>query len=173
MATKGKCSVGHLSSMFSVVVLNFRQTLELQRTMVFNAIFNNISVILWQLVLLVKEAGVPLENHRPAESHWQTSSHVVSVLFTEGDQNSPLQWWHGLAPLMEIDPQKTRLLVCVDLSIQFSSTCYLVIFTRLFYLSNVFVFAYPTLNNFYSSTKDKLLCVKKMLYNYIVACHIF
>jgi hypothetical protein len=31
--------------------------------MVFNATFNNISVILWQSVLLVEETGVPGENH--------------------------------------------------------------------------------------------------------------
>jgi hypothetical protein len=31
--------------------------------MVFNAIFNNISVISWQAVLLVEETGVPGENH--------------------------------------------------------------------------------------------------------------
>jgi hypothetical protein len=31
--------------------------------MVFNAIFNNISVISWQSVLLVEETGVPGENH--------------------------------------------------------------------------------------------------------------
>jgi hypothetical protein len=30
--------------------------------MVFNATFNNISVILWRLVLLVEETGVPGEN---------------------------------------------------------------------------------------------------------------
>jgi hypothetical protein len=34
--------------------------------MVFNAIFNNISVILWWSVLLVEEIRVPEENHRPA-----------------------------------------------------------------------------------------------------------
>jgi hypothetical protein len=34
--------------------------------MVFNATFNNISVILWRSVLLVEESGVPKENHRPA-----------------------------------------------------------------------------------------------------------
>jgi len=37
--------------------------------MVFNATFNNISVILWRSVLLVAETGVPGENHRPAASH--------------------------------------------------------------------------------------------------------
>jgi len=30
--------------------------------MVFNATFNNISVILWRSVLLVEEIGVPAEN---------------------------------------------------------------------------------------------------------------
>jgi hypothetical protein len=33
--------------------------------MVFNATFNNISVISWRSVLLVDETGVPGENHRP------------------------------------------------------------------------------------------------------------
>jgi hypothetical protein len=36
--------------------------------MVFNATFNNISAILWQLVLLVEETGVAGENHQPAAS---------------------------------------------------------------------------------------------------------
>jgi hypothetical protein len=37
--------------------------------MVFNATFNNISVISWHSVLLVEEAEVPGENHRPATNH--------------------------------------------------------------------------------------------------------
>ena len=46
---------------------------------VFNATFNNISVISWLSVLLVEESGVPGENHRPGASHWQTlSNNVVS-----------------------------------------------------------------------------------------------
>ena len=45
--------------------------------MVFNATFNNISVISLRSVLLVEETGVPRENHRPAASHWQTLSHNV------------------------------------------------------------------------------------------------
>ncbi len=40
--------------------------------MVFNATFNNISVILWRSVLLVEETGVPGENHRSVTSHRQT-----------------------------------------------------------------------------------------------------
>ena len=47
------------------------------RVMVFNAAFNNISVISWQSVLFVEETGVPEEYHWPATSHWQTLSHNV------------------------------------------------------------------------------------------------
>ena len=39
------------------------------RVMVFNATFNNISVISWWSVLLVEESGVPAENHIPGTSH--------------------------------------------------------------------------------------------------------
>ena len=45
--------------------------------MVFNATFNNISVISWQSVLLVEVTGVPGENHRPTASLRQTLSHNV------------------------------------------------------------------------------------------------
>jgi hypothetical protein len=43
--------------------------------MVFNATFNNISIISWWSVLLVEETGVSAENHRPVASHchWRTS----------------------------------------------------------------------------------------------------
>jgi hypothetical protein len=37
--------------------------------MVFNATFNNISVISWRSILLVEEAGGPGENQRPVASH--------------------------------------------------------------------------------------------------------
>jgi hypothetical protein len=51
--------------------------------MVFNATFNNISVISLRSVLLVEETGVPGDNHWPAASHWQTLSHnVVSSTLT-------------------------------------------------------------------------------------------
>jgi hypothetical protein len=39
------------------------------RAIVFNATFNNISVITWRLVLLVEETGVPGENHQPVAGH--------------------------------------------------------------------------------------------------------
>ena len=47
------------------------------RVMVFNATFNNISVISWPLVLLVDETRIPGDKHRPAASHRQTLSHNV------------------------------------------------------------------------------------------------
>ena len=41
------------------------------RFIVFNAIFNNISVIWWQSVLLVEETGLPRENLRSFENDWE------------------------------------------------------------------------------------------------------
>ena len=49
-------------------------SVDMAKIMVF---FKNISVISWWLALLVPETGVPRENHRPAESHWQTLSHNI------------------------------------------------------------------------------------------------
>jgi hypothetical protein len=37
---------------------------------VFNTTFNNISAISWRPVLVVEEAEVPGENHRPWASNW-------------------------------------------------------------------------------------------------------
>ena len=36
----------------------------------FNITFSNISAISWRPVLVVEEAGVPGENHRPWASNW-------------------------------------------------------------------------------------------------------
>ena len=60
--------------------------------MVFNATFNNISVISWQSVLLVEETGGPGENQQPAASHWQTLLHNVvwSTSCHERGSNSQL-----------------------------------------------------------------------------------
>jgi hypothetical protein len=50
-----------------------KQTYKMVRVMVFNATFNNISV------LLVEETRVPGENHRPAANRLQTlPNNVVS-----------------------------------------------------------------------------------------------
>ena len=45
--------------------------------MVFNATFNNISVISWWSVLLVLETGGPGENRQHVTSHWQTLLHNI------------------------------------------------------------------------------------------------
>jgi hypothetical protein len=45
--------------------------------MMFNATFNNISVLSWRSVLLEEETRVPGENRRPATSRWQTLSHIM------------------------------------------------------------------------------------------------
>ena len=59
------------------------------RVMVYNAAFNNISV------LLVEETSVTWENHQPASSHWQSLSHnvVLSTTHHEWNSNSQLKWW--------------------------------------------------------------------------------
>ena len=62
------------------------------RAMVLNTTFNNISAISWRAVLLVEEAGVSGENHRPVASHWQILSHnvVSSTSRHQRDSNSQL-----------------------------------------------------------------------------------
>jgi hypothetical protein len=44
---------------------------------VFNVTVNNICVISWRFVLLVKETRVSGENYRPVASHGQNLSHNV------------------------------------------------------------------------------------------------
>jgi len=60
--------------------------------MVFNAIFNNISVISWWSVLLVEETGVPGEKHWHAASHRQTLRHnaISSTPRHEWESNSQI-----------------------------------------------------------------------------------
>ena len=62
--------------------------------MVFNATFNNVSVISWRSVLLVGETGIPGENHRLATSHWQTLSHGNESSTPRHERNYNSQrWW--------------------------------------------------------------------------------
>ena len=66
------------------------------RVVVFNATFNNISVISWWSVLLVEKTGIPRENylhvHVSVASHSQTLSYKVvsSTPCHERDLNSQL-----------------------------------------------------------------------------------
>ena len=64
---------------FVVLFLSSYETLRVHvfiwvwvMVMVFNATFNNVSIISWWSVLLVEETGIPKENHSPVGSHWQT-----------------------------------------------------------------------------------------------------
>jgi uncharacterized protein YhhL (DUF1145 family) len=59
------CSLKSLLSIAKILYIFLHRV----RVMVFNATFNNISVILWQSILLVEETGVSGENQRPVESH--------------------------------------------------------------------------------------------------------
>jgi hypothetical protein len=47
--------------------------------MVFNATFNNISVISWRSLLLVEETGVPGEHHRPVFNITTTAIAKLSI----------------------------------------------------------------------------------------------
>jgi hypothetical protein len=59
-----------------VIVLRFR-------FMVFNATFNNISVISWQSVLLVEETGVPGENlWQVTDKHYYIMNEVQTHNFS-------------------------------------------------------------------------------------------
>jgi hypothetical protein len=59
--------------------------------LVFNATFNNISVISWRSVSLVEETRGPGENHWPVVSNWQTLSHnVVHLVLMEN-------WTHNIS----------------------------------------------------------------------------
>ena len=81
------------------------------RFIVFNATFNNISVISWRSVLLVEEIGVPGEYHRPVASHWQTLSNnvVSSTPRHERGSNSQLSGYrHWSIAQLVVNPTTTR-----------------------------------------------------------------
>jgi hypothetical protein len=72
----------YIIEMCTIVIIYYDLLVYYQRLvwfgfMVFNATFNNISVISWQWVLLVEESGGPGEDQWPAASHWLTLSHNV------------------------------------------------------------------------------------------------
>ena len=79
-STANLCCLHHWSILSTSAVSTWIYSSEIVRLvwfMVFNynTTFNNISVISCRSVLLVKETGVPEENHKPVASHWQTLSH--------------------------------------------------------------------------------------------------
>jgi hypothetical protein len=71
---KGKfISTNHNDVKVSVLRRRYKYTCSQQYMMIyfgcFHATFNNISAISWRAVLVVEEAGVPGENHRPWASN--------------------------------------------------------------------------------------------------------
>ena len=83
VASVSGLSILQFSQTFIYLVCDISEMLLLVwfRFMVFNTTFNNISVISWQSVLLVEETGVPVENHWPAASHWQTLLNNVILIY--------------------------------------------------------------------------------------------
>jgi hypothetical protein len=76
MSTLYKANTNTLSCI-CLVLAHWNKWMVWVGFMVFNATFNNISVIWWRSVLLVDGPG---ENHRPVASHWPTWSHNVVLL---------------------------------------------------------------------------------------------
>jgi hypothetical protein len=88
-----KCKFSSLFYLIETLLLFYLKWMPVKiEFMVFNATFNNISVIPWWSLLLVKETRVLGENHRPVTSHWQTLSHnvVSSTPCHERGSNSQL-----------------------------------------------------------------------------------
>ena len=54
---------------FFLIIIILPSQIARRGVMVFNATFNNISIISWRSVLLVEETGVAGKNHRPAANH--------------------------------------------------------------------------------------------------------
>ena len=79
----------------TLFILYYYYVFQWLRVLVFNASFNNISVISRRSVLLVEETGVPGENHWSTPSHWQTLSHNVVSSTSCHERNSNSQRFSG------------------------------------------------------------------------------
>jgi len=64
--------------------------------MVFNATFNNISVILWRSVLLRRNPENPEKNHRPVASH----SQIWFIVFNATFNNISVISWRSVLLVM-------------------------------------------------------------------------
>ena len=96
----------------------------------FNATFNNISVISWRSVLLVEETRVPSENRRPVTSHWQTLSHNVgsstlsligtTIIFTSIPRQKTTDRWNIMDWFIINYPnEQIYIHTCVNISYYF------------------------------------------------------
>jgi hypothetical protein len=78
--------------------------------MVFNATFNNNSVILLWSVLLYEETRVPGENHWPVVSHWRTLSHNVASSTPHHEWDIYICFWNS-SFLPKIEPSNYIIIV--------------------------------------------------------------
>ena len=82
----------HFQQFFSyIMIIKFNGLVWL---MVFNATFNNISIISWRQVLLVEETGVPGENHRQTWSHNVVSSTPCHERVRTHNVSGDRHWLH-------------------------------------------------------------------------------
>jgi hypothetical protein len=77
---------------------------------VFNVTFNNISVISWRSVLLVKETRVPRENHRPVASHHGNHSILSHLYFIFTFAKIPL-YFCSVVGLEEVSQNRVAVLL--------------------------------------------------------------
>jgi hypothetical protein len=77
--------------------------------MVLNATFNNISVISWQSDLLVKETGMPRENHRLLQVTDKLSNYYMVIIFNTINVFLPIYLDDDLYCLSSSIPSKLRL----------------------------------------------------------------
>jgi hypothetical protein len=90
---KGNANLRRLGIIKTNVMINLFNS----SVMVFNANFNNISVISWRSVLLVEETGVPGEIHRLIVSYWQTLSGDRYWLHSGSHKSKKGRQWNGQA----------------------------------------------------------------------------
>jgi hypothetical protein len=84
--------------------------------MVFNATFNNISVISWRSVFLVEETGVPGENHRPrVHLTWAGFEHTLVMVGTDyigSNKSNYIMIMTTTAPAMSCRNYNTNKMAC-------------------------------------------------------------
>ena len=64
------CALGSYFEMINQIMFQWFHLIWFNLILVFNATFSNISAISWRSVLVVEEAAVHRENHRPRASNW-------------------------------------------------------------------------------------------------------
>ena len=124
----------------------------------FNATLNNISVTLWQSVLLVEETGVPGENHQPVVSHWQTLSHnvVSSTLRLSGIRTHNVTDYVGSCKFNYQLITTTMTPHNITMAIEITCTCVVYIIALFVYLHSVVYMNFQGCNNIYLQVESSM-----------------